>query len=622
MHLPETGLFRLTCGRDVTLSALQRCRFGFPFRGGAQRSGQRGLLLLLTMICAIALTACNPSQFTKAEASQSRIVFSSLGDPKTFNPALSQEYPNIFLYTSEGLTTLDGETGEVIPALAEAWTRSEDGKSFTFTLRPGLQWSDGAPLTTDDVVFTYEDVVFNEAIPATSRDIFRIGQAGNLPQVQKLSDRQVQFTLPEPFAPFLRNTGLGILPAHALREAVETLDEDDNPQFLSTWTTGTPPEDIIGSGPYRLKQYLPSQRVIFEQNPYYWQQDPEGTPQPYVEQLVWQVIESSDNQFLQFRSGGLDVIGIAPDEFALMKREEDRGNFTIYNGGPALSTTFITFNLNKGSRDGQPLVEPFKSRWFNSVAFRQAIAYGIDRQTMINNIYQGLGALQNSPIPLQSPFYAEPGDDIPTYAYDPEKALALLEQAGFRDNGAGQLEDAEGNPVRFTLITNSGNAIREKIGAQIKQDLDKLGIQVDFQPISFNALVTKLDASLDWEAHIIGFTAGLEPNAGAAIWLTDGTLHTFNQNAQAGQEPLTGWEAADWETAIADIYIRAAQEVDIEQRKALYRESQRLAQEYLPFIHLVNPFNLGAVRNTIEGVNYSGVVRPPALWNITELTVN
>jgi peptide/nickel transport system substrate-binding protein len=470
-------------------------------------------------------------------------------------------------------------------------------------------------------VFTFRDVIFNEAIPTTSRDIFRIGQEGLLPTIEKVSDRQVQFTLPEPFAPFLETTGTGILPEHALRESVETNDAEGNPLFLSKWTTGTPPEEIISNGPYRIKQYLPSQRVIFERNPYYWQEDDRGNPQPYVQELVWQVIESTDNQLLQFRSGGLDVIGVSPDEFSLMKREEERGNFTIHEGGPAMSTTFLCFNLNKASRDGKPLVDPVKSRWFNSVAFRKAVSYAIDRNTMINNIYQGLGEPQTSPLPVQSPFYASPEDGLPTYDYDLETARELLTEDGFQFNSQGELLDADGNRVRFTLITNSGNKIREALGSQIKQDLSKIGIQVDFQPISFNALVTKLGDSLDWDAHIIGFTAGLEPNGGATVWLTDGGLHAFNQQALPGQEPLEGWEAADWEREIANIYIRAAQEVDPEARAELYYESQRLAQEYLPFIYLVNPLNLGAVRNTIEGVEYSGIIRPSALWNIPELTV-
>ncbi|NER83954.1 MAG: ABC transporter substrate-binding protein, partial [Leptolyngbya sp. SIO1D8] len=382
-----------------------------------RRLGKRSLALLMVVVSAISLTACNPSRFTTAEASTTRIVFSSLGDPKTFNPTLNQEYPNVFLYTFEGLTTLDGETGEVIPALAESWTVSEDGKTFVFTLREGLQWSDGEPLTVDDVMFTYRDVTLNEAIPAPSRDVLRIGQDGLLPEIIKLSDRQVQFNLPEPFAPFLRSTSLQILPAHVLKDTITTLDSDGNPQFLSFWTTGTPPADIICNGPYRLKQYLPSQRIVFEKNPYYWQKDDQGNRQPYIQELIWQVIESSDNQFLQFRSGGLDVIGIGPDEFALMKREEDRGGFTIHQGGPALGTSFLSFNLNKASRNGQPLVDPIKSRWFNSVAFRQAVSYAIDRSTMINNIFHGLGKPQVSPLPLQSPFYAGPDEDIPTYDY-------------------------------------------------------------------------------------------------------------------------------------------------------------------------------------------------------------
>ncbi|MEM0982041.1 MAG: ABC transporter substrate-binding protein [Cyanobacteria bacterium P01_H01_bin.58] len=586
-----------------------------------QQLGKRWLSLLLVAVSAIALTACNPSQFTRAEAVTSRIVFTSLGDPKTFNPALNQEYPNIFLYTFNGLTEVDGETGEMVPALAESWTVSEDGKTFVFTLRDGLQWSDGAPLTADDVMFTYQDVVFNEAIPVTSRDLFLIGEAGEMPEIAKLDDRQIAFTLPESFAPFIRTTSLSILPSHALKDTITALDADGNPQFLSTWTAATPPEDVVTNGPYRLRQYLPSQRVIFERNPYYWEEDDGGNQQPYVQELVWQVIENSNNQLLQFRSGGLDLIGVGPDEFALMKREEERGNFTIYSGGPALGTTFIAFNLNKASRDGEPLVDPIKSRWFNSVAFRQATAYAIDRFTMVNNIYQGLGEPQISPLPVKSPFYAGGEEGIPTYDYNLEKARSLLEADGFQLNAENQLLDADGNRVRFTLITNAGNKIREAIGAQIKQDLAKLGIQVDFQPIDFGALVTKLTDSLDWEAHIISLTASLEPNDGANVWLTSGALHAFNQNALPGQDPLEGWEVADWEQAIADIYIRAAQEVDVAKRRELYAESQRLTQEYLPFIYLVNPYSFGAIRNTIEGINFSGVTRPAALWNVQELTL-
>lgn len=183
-----------------------------------QRWSQRlGMFWGLAIATGLLLTACNPSQFTSADVTTSRLVFSSLGDPKTFNSVMSNESPNVFSYISRGLTTQDGITGEVVPELAESWDISGDGRLITFTLRPGLQWSDGEPLTADDVVFTYNEVIFNEEIPTSSRDVLRIGSEGLLPEVTKLSDRQVQFTLPEPFAPFLRTTGLDILPAHALR---------------------------------------------------------------------------------------------------------------------------------------------------------------------------------------------------------------------------------------------------------------------------------------------------------------------------------------------------------------------------------------------------------------------
>ena len=597
--------------------------------GWLQRLGhwpQRGdrwrwswLAVLMAIVVILPTTGCNLDQFARAEADVPRLVSSVLSDPKTFNPILSQESPNIFSFTFEGLTTTDAITGDTVPALAESWEMSEDGQTLVFTLREGLRWSDGEPLTAADVVFTY-DVLFNPDIPTNSRDGFRIGTQGLLPSVTQLDDRRVQFSLPEPFAPMLRNTALDIIPEHILRSAVETTDAQGNPLFLSTWGTDTPPTQIIGNGPYRLARYVPGERVIFERNPYYWRQDDQGNPQPYVEQVVWQVIGSTDNAFLQFRSGGLDLVAVQPDFFSLLKREEDRGDFSIFEGGPSLGTNFFAFNLNQASRNGRPLVDPVRSRWFNSVAFRQAVSYGIDRDTMVNNIFQGLGEPQTSPISVPSPYYAPPEMGVRTYDYDPEKARELLLADGFEYNAAGQLVDDDGNRVRFTLITNSGNKIRESIGAQIRNDLEKIGIQVDFQPLAFNALVDRLTDSLEWEALVLGLTGGVEPNGGANVWLLDGALHAFNQQAAPGSDPLEGWQAADWETRIADLYIQAAQEVDEERRFELYKETQQLTQEYLPFIYLINNLSLTAVRNRVDGVKYTAL--GGALWNIYELTVD
>jgi peptide/nickel transport system substrate-binding protein len=579
----------------------------------------RFLTVLLVGVMAIALTACDLAHFRTEAAQVPQLLISLLSEPKTFNYLISTESPSVFGFIYEGLITENGLTGEIEPALAESWEVSEDAQRIVFTLREGLQWSDGAPLTADDVVFTYNELYFNEDIPTSIRDVLRIGQAGVLPTVRKLDQRRIEVTSPEPFAPLLRSMSLYILPAHSLRELVTTKNSEGEPLFISALGTDTNLAELVGSGPYQIVSYTTSQRIIFRRNPNYWRRDSQGNSQPYIERIVWQIVESTDNSLVQFRSGGLDLLGLQPDYFSLLKREEQRGNFTIYEGGPAPGTSFFAFNLNQGKRNGVPLVDPIKSRWFNTVEFRQAVAYALDRQKMVNNTFQGLGQLQNSPISVQSPYFISPEEGLPVYDYNLDKSRELLLSAGFQYNAEGQLLDAEGNRVRFTMITNSGNKVREAMGAQIKQDLSRIGIQVDFAPLAFNTLLNKLNSDLNWECYLLGLTGGVEPNGGANVWLTEGRSHRFNQAAQPGQPPIEGRVVADWEKQIEQLYIRGAQTVDEAERRAIYAESQIITQQYLPFIYLVNPLTLTAVRDRIQNIKFSAL--GGALWNIHELEI-
>ncbi|MBD2139175.1 ABC transporter substrate-binding protein [Anabaena sp. FACHB-1237] len=576
-------------------------------------------LIIIIAFLAITMTACNPTKLTKKSEKIPQLVTSILSDPKTFNAALSSESPNIFGYTYEGLLTQNPINGKLEGSLAKSWEISPDKTKITFTMREGLKWSDGQPLTVDDVVFTYKDIYLNEAIPTDTRDVLRIGKERKLPTVKKIDNRRVEFSVPEPFRPFLLNTGASILPAHVLKESTINKDQDGKPLFLSKWGVDTPPQELIVNGPYKLERYDTSQRVIFRRNPYYWRKDTQGKPQPYIERIVWQIVESTDTSLLQFRSGDLDTIAVAPDYFSLLKAQEKQGNFKIYNGGPSSATSFISFNLNKGKREGKPLVEPIKSKWFNNVQFRQAVAYAIDRQTMLNNTFRGLGTFQNSPISVQSPYYLPPEKGLKVYKYNPEKAKELLLKAGFKYNDKNLLEDAEGNQVRFGLLTNAGNKIRESMGSQIKQDLGKIGIQVDFTPLAWNTFIDKLSNTLDWDACLIGLTGGLEPNDGANVWSPEGGLHMFNQKPQAGQKPIEGWEVADWERKINDLYIQGAQEFDEDKLKQIYGESQQLTQEYLPFIYLVNSYAMSAIRNRFQGIQFSAL--GGAFWNIHEIKI-
>ncbi len=584
---------------------------------------RKAVSIVLVGVMAIAASGCDIGQYRTNAAKVPQIVVGS-SDPKTFNYILSQEVPNIFNRVYSGLLTEDGITGKLSPGLAESWEVSKDNLHITFTLRPNLKWSDGQPLTADDVIFTFQDIVFNPKIPTSKKDMLRIGgENGVFPTVKKVSDRQVEFSTPEPFAPLLRSlaggvdSGVAIMPKHLLSKSVSTMDSKGQPLFLSTWGTDANPKDIVGTGPYVMTSYKPNERLIFQRNPYYWRKDPQGNPLPQVERFIWQVVDSPESSLMQFRSGDLDLLGVGPKSFALLKKEEKRGNFTILNMGPSSGTSFVSFNLNQGKRKGKPVHDPIKAEWFNSVNFRKAVAYGIDRQTLINNIYRGLGEPQQSPMSVQNPYYLSPKSGrLEEYGYNPEKAKQLLKEAGFKYLPNGKLTDAKGRPVRFTLMSGAGGS--DELPGQIKSDLEKIGMQVDLQAVDFKVVLEKLDNTYDWDAVLMGFSdPDFDPNGGSNVWSLNGRLHLFNQSPDPGSEQLEGIVHADWEREIARLFEAAARELDESKRKEMYAQVQILAIDNLPFIHLVNPLSMVAVRNTIKGVRPSAL--KGTLWNIDEI---
>jgi peptide/nickel transport system substrate-binding protein len=577
--------------------------------------------LSVGIVVTIALAGCDPSSFKSQATQVTQLVAAATSDPKTFNYALNNSVPNVFPFTFDGLVDEHGITAEIIPALAESWEISPDKTRIIFTLRAGIKWSDGQPITADDVLFSYNDVYLNEKIPTDVRDAMRIGTNRTLPIVKKLDDRRVEFALPEPYSPFLRTTTAKILPAHILRESVNKKGADGNPSFLSTWGTDTAPSKIVVSGPYAIESYAPSQRVVFRRNPYYWRKDAQGNQQPYIERIIWQIVENTDVQLLRFRSGDLDLSSLRSEDFSLLKREEKRGKFTIRNGGPASGTTFIAFNLNKAKNSkGQPFVDPIKSRWFNTKEFRQAIAYAIDRRSIINNLFRGIGELQNSPVSVQSPYYLSPKEGLKVYDFNPQKAKELLLSVGFQYDPKGQLLDAEGNRVRFSLLLPAGSRRAQQYAAQIQQDVKQIGIQMDLDPVDFNVQVEKIDAR-NWEMYFIGYTGGVEPNEGSNYWLSTGASHDFNQGPKSGEQPISGWQPYDWEKAIDRLFVEGAREFDETKRKAIYAKYQQIVQEQVPVIYLVNPIALSAARDRVQNIQFSGLDFRGSLWNLYDLQV-
>lgn len=526
-----------------------------------------------------------------------QIVFTTTSDPKSFNPITAQETSStaIIGYLFEGLTRTDGVTLAVEPNLAESWTVSPDGLVWVFHLRKNVAWFDGEPFTADDVVFTFNDLIYNEKIPSSERDIFTVD--GKVFDVKKLDDDTVQFTLPMKFAPFLRALSTSILPRHKLEGAVKV------GRFNFTWGIDTPVNEIIGTGPYMIEAYEPGQRVVLKANPHYWKKSEGGDQLPYIKKIVYLIVQSQDIALLKFLEGEIDAVSCRGMDFPLLKPLEKARNFTLYDLGSADGSNFIVFNQNTRSnpKTNTLFVDPIKFSWFSNVNFRKAVAHAIDKKKIIEIVMNGLGYPQESSLNPSNKIFYNPYIEV--YDYDLNKAQEILAREGFLDRNAdGVLEDMQGNKVEFNLYTNSNSAERLQIAAIIRHDLTQLGMKVNFVSLEFNNLVSKLMANYDWDAMILGLTGGLEPHFGKNVWVSGGQLHFWNPGEQ---QPATAWEKR-----IDEIFTQGVQILDDQKRKPLYDEWQLIVSRELPLIYTVFDANLSAVRNKFENLkpsSYGGV---------------
>ncbi|MCD6408153.1 ABC transporter substrate-binding protein [bacterium] len=545
--------------------------------------------IFLTHFCVLLLLLSGCSQkIEKRSFSKGTIVLSTSSDPKSFNPIIAKETSTTLItgFIFEGLVRINGITLEVEPCLAEKWEHDKSGKIWKFYLRKGVKWQDGEEFTADDVVFTFNSLIYNKEIPTSSRDIFTID--GKKIKVRKINEYTVEFQLPEKFAPFLRLMTQEILPKHKL------IDKVKKGIFNSSWGVNENVENIVGTGPFKLKEYRPGEWIILDKNPLYWKKDKEGRKLPYIERIVFLIVADPNMAILKFRAGEIDVISIRGQDYPVLKPLEKKKNFKIYKLGPSLGSEFLTFNQSLSAP-----IPKYKIKWFRNLNFRKAIAHCIDKKSIIKNVYGGFGISQDGPMNISSGFFYN--KNIKRYKYNLEKAKELLKKENFYWKNS-QLYDKDSHPVEFTILTNSNNFERIQIGNIIQDDLTKIGMKVNLLPVEFNTLVSKLSVSKEWEAVIIGLTGGIEPHGGKNVWMSNGQLHLWNL--------YPGNQITEWEKELNEIFEKGAKELNPEKRKKLYDRWQEIVAEKLPVIYTVNPVVMYAIKNKFGNIHptvYGGV---------------
>jgi peptide/nickel transport system substrate-binding protein len=526
-------------------------------------------------------------------------------EPKTLNPvtatdAVSREVIGRLM---GDLIEINRSSQQTEPALAKSWKISSDGRSFTLQLRKGIRFSDGHPFDADDVVFSF-GVYMDEAVDSPQRDLLIID--GKPIVVTKIDQYSVRFVLPRPYAAAERLfDGLAMLPKHLLEKSYR------EGHFVQAWSLNAQPSEIAGLGPFRLKQYVPGQRLVVERNPYYWKVDGENQRLPYLDELVFLFVGTEDAQVMRFEAGETDIISrLSSENYNLLAREKSRSGSQLADMGPSLEYNFLLFNLNDLS--GKKLAEVAgKQAWFNDLKFRQAVSLAVDRESILRLVYGTRGAALWGNVGPGNKLWINPA--IPHPARSVEGARRLLKSAGYGWNAAGQLLDARGRAVEFTIITSSSNGQRMKMATLLADDLAGLGMQAHVVPLEFRALIDRVFQSFDYDAAIMGLGGGdADPNPEMNVWSSAGTSHLWHLGET---QPAT-----DWERELDQLMQQQMVTLDYAKRKRLYDRAQQLIAENLPFIFLGTPDILASANRRVGNFR-PAVLDPYTLWNADELYV-
>jgi len=490
-------------------------------------------------------------------------------DGKSFHPYLTKDTASgglINYVHGFTLTKYDENTLDVRGQGAEKWEISPDKKTYTFTLRDGLKWSDGAPLTANDFVWTYQQAIKPEN---------KYPYVENLKKFESYiakDPRTLVVTLNEALVVGLENADvITPLPQH-IWEKYSWSDSTKNPEINAP---------TVGSGAYKLKEWKRDDHATFVASDTYF----EGRPN--LDSVTLRVFGTQTLAYQALKSGEVDIASFQPSDYADAKKQP---NFNVYEYYAAASSwQYIGYNLRRPALK-DPLV-------------RKALAYATDRQGIIDGVAFGLGRPIYSAFPQSSWVY---NDKVEHYDFNLGKARDLLKQAGYTMNGKNLTKDGQQLTVKL-LYGPATSKTREGIATVMQQQLSDLGIKVDVQSLEFQAYLNTIETEpFDYDLFVLGWSATIEPHFSYQIWAED-SIPQLNSGAYVNKQVET-------------LFDQGSKEFDRDKRKAIYGDIQRLITDDEPYIFLYESKSYTGVNKRVGGIvpTKLGITYNQEKWFVTK----
>jgi peptide/nickel transport system substrate-binding protein len=530
------------------------------------------------------------------------LIASLRSEPATYNRYVDATAAGDLLatLTQAALVRVNRATDQLEPWLAESWTQSDDGLTYTIKLRQGITFSDGVPFTSADVLFSFRALYDPQA------------KDGGLASAAHVSDQPLKVEAPDattvvvrfpaPFAPGLRLIDtLPMLPRHRLQAAL------DAGGFAKAWGPSTPLSEIAGLGPFVLKEHVAGQRMVFSRNPHYWRKDDRGTPLPYLDTLTILIIPDQNTEAIRVEAGEVDVMSngdIRPEDHARFKRVSQQGKLRLLDVGVGLDPNLLWFNLT------QATAKDPRASWLRQKAFRQAVSCAVDRQRIADAIYFGAAEPVFGPVTSANrTWYASVR---PVCEHDLAKTRALLASVGLLDRDAdGVLEDASGKPARFSILSQAGH-IRGRTATVLQEQLRQVGLGVDVVTLDPGGLRERWLKG-DYDTIYFGVQASAtDPALHQQFWLSSGIYHFWN--------PSQATPATDWERRIDDLIGQLSVSPQLAERQRLFADVQRILADELPAIYFVAPKVTLAVSARVANPQPAPQI-PQLLWSADTLAI-